>query len=516
MIAIEFRFLAGRYHATPWDSQVNEGLVEWPPSPWRILRTLISTWYFKAREEVPEEDLKKIIGKLSGQLPAYSLPSDQVSLAHTRHFMPLYRTSLDAKTTKVFDTFIRLLDTGPLVVVYPTLELDEHEKKCLAKLVERIGYLGRAESWAEGQLLDSFMGHIDAAPCLDEDSIPPGEEVLRLLAPLTEQEYQIWRQGYLEGLQQRAKKSKAGPKMPAAIFEALQIDTATMKAQGWNQPPGSRYVFYTRPKLEPEIRFRALSGPKKVKSPPTVARLALSSAVLPRLTEAVLVAERVRVALMARSSAALVFAGKDDRGSPLTLGHQHTHILCEAHGIRGEITHVILYAPLGFDKEAMVTISGLEKVWGRGGHDLQLVYLGCGHPQDFSGSDCPLFATSETWISATPFVPTRLPKYNRNRRPRLDENGLHMGSPEHDLRRLLGFAGKPMPKRVEPVQFTYLGSKRTSWLEFRRGRKDDPAMDHRLGYGFLITFPEPIEGPVVVGHGCHFGLGLFLPFSFTP
>jgi CRISPR-associated protein Csb2 len=119
MVAIEFRFLAGRYHATPWDSQVNEGLVEWPPSPWRILRTLISTWYFKAREEVLEEDFERIIGKLSEQLPAYSLPFEQVSLSHTRHFMPLF----DGKTRKVFDTFIRLFDNGPLVVVWRTLEL---------------------------------------------------------------------------------------------------------------------------------------------------------------------------------------------------------------------------------------------------------------------------------------------------------------------------------------------------------------------------------------------------------
>ena len=511
MIAIEFRFLAGRYHATPWDSQVNEGLVEWPPSPWRILRTLISTWHFKAREEVPEEDFIRIVGKLSGQLPAYSLPSEQVSLAHTRHFMPLYRASLDGKTTKVFDTFICLTDLGPLIVVWPTLELDEHETKCLSTLIERIGYLGRAESWAEGKVLESFTGHIDAAPHLDEQPLSPGEEVLRLLAPLSEQEYQIWQQGYLEGLQQKTKKAKSSKFMvPATIFEALQLDTATMKAQGWNQPPGSRYVFYRRPKLASEVRFRA-SSPRKVKSLPTVARFALSSAVPPRLTETVSVAERIRTSLMARSSGALVFAGKDDAGSPLTLGHQHTHILCESHGIKGEITHVTLYAPLGFDEEAMVTISGLEKVWGRGGHDLQLVYLGCGHPRDFSGSDCPLFAASEAWISSTPFVPTRLPKYNRNRKPRLDDNGLQLGSPEHDLRRLLGLAGKPMPERVEPVQFTYLGSKKTSWLEFRRGRRDDPAMERRLGYGFRITFSEPIEGPVVVGYGCHFGLGLFVP-----
>lgn len=32
-VAVEFRFPARRYHATPWGNHVNEGLIEWPPSP---------------------------------------------------------------------------------------------------------------------------------------------------------------------------------------------------------------------------------------------------------------------------------------------------------------------------------------------------------------------------------------------------------------------------------------------------------------------------------------------------
>jgi CRISPR-associated protein Csb2 len=86
-----------------------------------------------------------------------------------------------------------------------------------------------------------------------------------------------------------------------------------------------------------------------------------------------------------------------------------------------------------------------------------------------------------------------------------------MGSPEHDLRRLLQLGGKPDPERVEIQPVTYLGSKRTAWLEFRRGRKDDPEKERRLGYGFRITFPEPVSGPIALGYGCHFGLGLFVP-----
>ncbi len=37
-VIIKLTFPAGRYHATPWGRHVNEGVAEWPPSPWRLLR----------------------------------------------------------------------------------------------------------------------------------------------------------------------------------------------------------------------------------------------------------------------------------------------------------------------------------------------------------------------------------------------------------------------------------------------------------------------------------------------
>ena len=41
---LHFYFPFGRYHATPWDRAANDGSVEWPPAPWRILRTLYVVW----------------------------------------------------------------------------------------------------------------------------------------------------------------------------------------------------------------------------------------------------------------------------------------------------------------------------------------------------------------------------------------------------------------------------------------------------------------------------------------
>jgi CRISPR-associated protein Csb2 len=74
MPTIELRFPAGRLHATPWGRHVNEGAVEWPPSPWRILRSLIATWHLKTQPAVTAETLRSLIHALSEKSPAFHLP----------------------------------------------------------------------------------------------------------------------------------------------------------------------------------------------------------------------------------------------------------------------------------------------------------------------------------------------------------------------------------------------------------------------------------------------------------
>ena len=61
---VAVKFPLGRYHATPWDASVNEGRVEWPPSPWRILRALVST--FKTRlPHLPEDRVTPAVQQAS-------------------------------------------------------------------------------------------------------------------------------------------------------------------------------------------------------------------------------------------------------------------------------------------------------------------------------------------------------------------------------------------------------------------------------------------------------------------
>lgn len=511
MIAIELFFPSGKYHATPWSSHVNEGQVEWPPSPWRILRALIATWHRKAHSEIPEEFMRRLMSKLASQLPIYALPADQLSLGHTRHYMPLYGTN--ERPSKIFDAFVSISNRGPAIVSWPDVVMDENEEQALGVLVDRLSYLGRAESWVEGTLLSQWNGKSNSLPFNIGDQMHSDEELVKLIAPIPEEDYRKWRAEFSESLGKVS--GRKGFNLPKDMFSVLHMDTGDIRRTGWSSPPGSKFVLYRRPKLQNHISYE-LKYRKQILRVPTVARFALSSSAPPRLTKSVAIADRMRKALLSKSDALTVFAGKDESGKPLE-GHVHAHIFCESNGgKRGEITHVTLYAPLGFDADAKRAIMSLEKLWGQRGHDIQLILLSTGQPEDFAGFDdkageCPLFEKSRVWISRTPFVPTRLPKTNRNGRPRFGADELQLGSPEHDLRRLIKLAGFADPLSVDSISFTQLAGRKTPWLEFWTSRKNELPKVNRRGYGYRLTFPEPVSGPLAFGHGNHFGLGLFVP-----
>src|SRR5437588_12870512 len=100
-ITLSLTFPAGRYHATPWGRHVNEGVPEWPLSPWRLLRALVATWRRK-RPDLGEASVRRVLEQLLSP-PHFRLPPARV--AHTRHYMPWEKKG-QADRTLVFDTFV--------------------------------------------------------------------------------------------------------------------------------------------------------------------------------------------------------------------------------------------------------------------------------------------------------------------------------------------------------------------------------------------------------------------------
>jgi len=311
-------------------------------------------------------------------------------------------------------------------------------------------------------------------------------------------------------------KKVKGPEVPIDLFAALHADTGELQTAGWNLPPGASFVNYTRPAdaFAPVPRVSHLSDKHK----PTVARYAVVSAVSPRLTKAVSIANRVHDALCKWSDtgngAASVFTGTSSDGKPLE-GHNHAHIFCEANDLRDAITHLTVWSANGFDEQACLALRRLNKVWGHGGHDLRLVLIGLGQPETFP--DCKLFGDSKVWRSATPFVPTRHAKIFRDGRPKIDTTtGWQIGSSAHDLLRILTLNPLTAKALIRQDKFITINkspsARMLNCLQFQTKRHDGGgSRGQGVGASFTITFPQKVTGPLAFGYGAHFGLGLFLP-----
>ncbi|MFU8802210.1 MAG: type I-U CRISPR-associated protein Csb2 [Bradymonadaceae bacterium] len=525
---IELRFPAGRYHATPWDRQVNEGAVEWPPSPWRIMRALISVWHSKGTHICTEDTLRRIIAEMSESPPSWRLP--RVTLGHTRHYMPT-----DKSTTKIFDTFLKLDPDALAVAHWPDARLDADDLLALDELLQTVTYLGRAESWASLKCIPAipdFAPNAGPAQLFDHSH---GRQGIEQLMPLSQEELDEWATAYrgeavardLRILQE--KKPTATKLTPAAIrkiddalpetpYDVLLAETSLIQKSGWSQPPGSRWVTYLTPQITHWVSPRG--RPRMSLNHVTMARFAVASQVPPRLTTTIHQTQKLHQSLVKYSDNHPLFTGRDEDGKTLQ-GHEHAFIFAEANdGRTDRITHMVVWAPGGLGDEVQrQALDRVQRLWGKDGHDLQLVLLGVGDPADFAGfnvraGQCPLVEEAATWRSLTPFVPTRHPKHRKNGEPKLDEHGRVIGGAEHDLLRLLSELGYPPVVSIEEIETATISERSVRWLEFdterprRQGRRGP-----RHGAGFQITFAEPVRGPILIGYGAHFGMGLFTPVS---
>ena len=158
MLAIRFTFTANRYHATQWGRHVNEGVLEWPPSPWRILRSVVATWR-RTRPDLAPDRVIPILEALASERPKFKLPV--ASTGHTRHYMP-YNEGARERTTLVIDSFISIKPKDPMYVLWPNVEFTWQQRDDLDGILQNMPYLGRAESWVEAELATDFPGEANS------------------------------------------------------------------------------------------------------------------------------------------------------------------------------------------------------------------------------------------------------------------------------------------------------------------------------------------------------------------
>lgn len=547
MFALAFRFPAGRYHATPWGRNVNEADVAWPPEPWRLLRALIAAYWCKGdHERWPQETLGRLIDALAETLPEYRLPEGAVH-AHTRHYVPLAR----GRTTLIFDAFVRMPEQGSIVAAWPAVTLDADVFSLGADLAGAIGYLGRAESWTECEALAGWDGEPNCGPV---EAGFPGDPV-RLLAPLPPAMYTDERDRLIanekERIRMAAKKPPSATKLqteatkafrskasgmdtvPERLLDALALDTADYQDRGWHRPPAAREVLYARDErvaavVTPRARRRHAGSSTDAKKP-TVARYLLAGRPRPRVEDTIRIGELMRLAALSRfgwqrddSSSRRIpkapwqISGRDSSGRPLRdPAHRHAFWLPEDADSDGLIDHVSVFIPDGIDRDVQAKLDRITRLWVErkqraddedvdvaGTEEWRLALEGFGNPSDFADG-APIFGRSTRWRSVTPFLAAGHLKADR-----------HAGEFRRLVRRI-GMERKfdfdaAMVHVRELTEIDIGGSKRHA-LHFHRFRSRGGEKQHDTRGALLqVTFPVPVNGPLAMGYGCHFGLGLFV------
>jgi CRISPR-associated protein Csb2 len=506
-VTLKLTFPAGRYHATPWGRHVNEGVPEWPPSPWRLLRALVAVWK-RTCPDVPELLLRRVLEPLLAP-PCFRLPAFRV--AHTRHYIPWEKKG-PADRTLVLDTFVAVGRADPLFVGWPEVQLSADDEQCLAKLAGNLTSFGRAEAWVHAELTHERVAWNCGPAAADDDSPVP------VLCPDPATAF-----GSEHYPAPDPAKPRRRPRPDELLFDCprwhLCLDTQTIHAERWPRVPGTRWVSYTRPTETPAAPKPASRG----RPPATVARFALDGPVLPLVTETLPLAEHVRARLLgqckhllakrereptlaALAADAPAFWGKNEQRRPL-VGHRHAFFLPADEDGDGHLDHVTVWAPMGFSMIEREALARLRRVR-FGDSELPLVQIGLGSQGDFRAL---LLEQATVWLSATPYLASRYPKLRGTKRDQPETYATPRAFLMHVLRQEL--ARRPgLPPVASIEEEEVIGTHRLRPLQFKRFRaKPGDDGGRRPAGGFRLTFAGPCRGPLCLGQSCHFGLGLFLP-----
>ena len=545
-VTLGFSFPAGRYHATPWGHHVNEGLVEWPPSPWRLLRALIAVGYTTGlwNDSLPIS-ARGLIETLAAELPSYRLPPALGT--HSRHYMPtavLHKGQ--ERTTLVFDTWARV-DDQELTVSWRHVDLNQDERALLALLAERLCYLGRSESWVNGRLFGQDET-LSADNCFPEaqDGASPGRgwEQVPLLAALDASDFAAWRSVQLEAALANLplpdgkkapkmllrKREKAAKPYPADLLECLQKDTNWLRGHGWSQPPGSRRVFYRRKRGAIEVGSPRARSIRRSEARVEAMLLSLTNAqrndhALPPVTRVLPQADllhRALVGIAARKGGAPPeLTGRDANRRPLQGRHEHAHVVPLDLDRDGHLDHILIWAPMGLGPAAQDAIHAARSTFTKGGVEpLRLAVAAKGSPTDLARLPNPygqrlaalVAGSGSIWQSVTPFVP---PRHIKTRGKdtlagQLRAELLSRNLPATvDVRQLA-----PAPRSTEtiPPPAGPVHERDARWNRFRHfvlSRQRGPQPPIACGFAIRLAFEQPIAGPLAVGYGSHFGLGFF-------
>ena len=321
-------------------------------------------------------------------------------------------------------------------------------------------------------------------------------------------------------------KGRRADTLPEHLVDALSLDTADYQDRGWSRPPAAREVVYSRlPEAAPGVVSRRPARPRPSRSQrelPTVARFLLAGRPRPRIEDAVRIGELMRRAALAQFGwqrdestgrsipmAPRDISGRSTDGRPLKdPAHTHAFWLPEDADDDGWIDHVSVFIAGGIDDAVRAKLDRITRLWlppkqhvvgdeaePDNVQEWRLALEGFGTPVDFADSS-RILATSRHWQSVTPF---------------LASGHLKTSGYPGEVRRLLKRRGfESAEVQVRELKEIEVGGTHRRAIQFYRFRsRGSEAQPDAAGVLLRIVLPEPIVGPLALGFGSHFGLGLF-------
>jgi len=455
----------GRYHANPWGSHVNEGAVELPPSPWRLLRALYAVWRTRV-PDLAQDVVHPLLDRLAVP-PTFHVPRHTV--AHTRHYYPDSQSGTD----RTLDAFAVMARDATLAATWPE-ELPRVQLNALTRLVEAMPYFGRADSICSGSVSPGWTptDHEEWTPVDVAESIPLHAEVTAVLAP----------------------------ELPLRI-DSLLARPVDVRRGNLLFPTGARFVGYQRLRVLPERRARVR---RSGHVPPTAVRFSALQAGLPPATDALHFTDLLRQAALSKLGGLReerdhsLLGGKSPEGKALT-DHRHAHYLPVFRD--RHLAGLVVWVPGGLPDDELKAIGGVQRLYSTYDESrrLRLGLSGVGLVEQVAQDLVGVPGTTR-WHSVTPFTPSRYPKGSES----------WADFVEKEIGRELVSRRYPEPAHVRLVDGDW-----RAFVRFRPSRRWSGSSDQRRANRpscfAEISFDSPVAGPIALGHLSHFGLGLFAP-----
>ena len=451
-------FPLGRYHATPWDRHVNEGAVELPPSPWRLLRTLYAVWQTRC-PDLPHEIVHPLLGDLAAP-PTFYVPAHGIS--HSRHYYPGAKHGRD----RTLDAFAVFGADDQLAAQWP-VELEPDKEEALRRIAESIPYFGRADSICTGTIETGWT--------------PAGHAIWKPLHVAERVD------GYAEAT------SVLAPEIPLVV-DTLLARAAEVRRRGLRFPVGSRLVVYGLDRPADIPMTRAVAGPARTV---TAVRFDLLHAALPPDTDAAIYTDLLRQAAvkqLGENAEGTMLGGRTTDNAPMQ-GGMHAHYLPIIRDRR--LTGLVVWVPGELADKELTALSNVRLLYDYK-HRIQVRVSGIGAIEQVAPE---LVGPAHTWRAVTPFTPARYPKKNRDEWHSFVVN---------EVQRELGVRGHAQAADVDSIDgpWTAFVRHRPS-ARLRRDMRQGQA--HLPGQFLRLRFAQPVHGPLALGWLSHFGLGLFVP-----